>query len=51
LFYLQVGGYDGAKSISDVLWKRGVKQFEFILDEGLTVTNQIVPGLDRQAAL
>lgn len=46
-----MNGEDGAKSISDVLWERGVKKFEFILDEGLTVTNKIIPGMEEQVAL
>ena len=48
---LQVSGVDGAKAISDLLWDRGVKELEFIVDEGLTVTNKIILGLDDQAAL
>ncbi|XP_052781175.1 N-fatty-acyl-amino acid synthase/hydrolase PM20D1.2-like isoform X2 [Mya arenaria] len=47
----EVTGLDGAKAISEVLWKRGVRKFEFIVDEGLTVTNQIIPGMTSQTAL
>ncbi|WAR25251.1 P2012-like protein [Mya arenaria] len=46
-----VTGLDGAKAISDMLWERGVRKFEFIVDEGLTVTNGIIPGMTSQTAL
>ena len=44
-------GVDGALAISDLLWERGVRKFEFIVDEGLTVTNKIVLGMREQTAL
>ncbi|XP_052780616.1 N-fatty-acyl-amino acid synthase/hydrolase PM20D1.2-like [Mya arenaria] len=47
----EVTGLDGAKAISDMLWERGVRKFEFIVDEGLTVTNGIIPGMTSQTAL
>ncbi|XP_052284968.1 N-fatty-acyl-amino acid synthase/hydrolase PM20D1.2-like isoform X2 [Dreissena polymorpha] len=47
----EVSGLDGAKAISDALWERGVHKLEFLLDEGLTVTNQIIQGLKEQTAL
>ncbi|KAL4226044.1 hypothetical protein ACF0H5_014032 [Mactra antiquata] len=47
----EVSGLDGAQAISDLLWNRGVRKFEFILDEGLTLTNGIVLGLKEQVGL
>ncbi|XP_045166621.2 N-fatty-acyl-amino acid synthase/hydrolase PM20D1.2-like [Mercenaria mercenaria] len=47
----EVGGLDGAKSISDLLWGRGVRRFEFIVDEGLTLLNKILPGMVDQVAI
>ena len=44
-------GVDGALAISDLLWGRGVRKFEFIVDEGLVVSNKIVLGVDQQTAL
>ena len=48
---MQVGGDDGAKAMSDLLWERGVRDVEFILDEGLILANDIVPGMKDQVAL
>ena len=48
---IQVGGGDGAQAISDILWECGVKKFEFIVDEGLTLLNDIIPGMKDQVAL
>ena len=50
LFCLQVEGFDGAKEIAAVLETRGVKA-EFLIDEGLTVTNGLVPGMKNLVAL
>lgn len=47
----EVSGFDGAKSISDLLWERGVRKFEYILDEGLTLLNGIIPGMKDQVAM
>jgi len=47
----QVTGFDGAGAISQLLWERGVRQLAFIVDEGLTVTNGIVPGMAAQTAM
>ena len=47
---LQVGGRDGAQAISRVLADRRVK-LEFISDEGLTILDGIVPGVDKPCAL
>ena len=41
------GGIDGAKSMADLLLKRGV-QAEFLVDEGGLVTQGVVPALMHQ---
>ncbi|MDQ6880796.1 MAG: M20 family peptidase [Pseudomonadota bacterium] len=46
----EVGGQRGASQIAKLLQSRGVK-LEFILDEGLLITEGILPGLARPAAL
>ena len=50
-FLTQVGGPDGAMALSNLLWERGVRRLEFIVDEGLTVSNKLVLGIDQQVAL
>lgn len=45
----EVGGR-GAQEMARALKQRGV-EFEFILDEGLLVTEGVMPGLDQPAAL
>ena len=47
---VEVGGQRGAKVVAAALAARGVKP-ELILDEGLSVTEGIVPGADRPVAL
>jgi carboxypeptidase PM20D1 len=46
----EVGGTNGAKAIAALLASRGVR-FDFVLDEGLLITDGLVKGLDRPAAL
>jgi carboxypeptidase PM20D1 len=46
----EVGGTRGAKAIAALLASRGVR-LEFVLDEGLLITDDIVKGLERPAAL
>ena len=46
----EVGGHRGAKAIAALLASRGVK-LDFLLDEGLLITEGIVKGLDNPAAL
>lgn len=46
----EVSGLRGAKVIADTLKQRGV-QLEWLLDEGLLVTEGILGGLDKPAAL
>jgi carboxypeptidase PM20D1 len=46
----EVGGTRGAKAIAALLASRGVR-LDFVLDEGLLITDGLVKGLDRPAAL
>ncbi|HWV97294.1 MAG TPA: M20 family peptidase [Xanthobacteraceae bacterium] len=46
----EVSGQRGAKEISALLASRGVK-LDFVLDEGLLITDGIMKGLDKPAAL
>jgi carboxypeptidase PM20D1 len=46
----EVGGTRGAKAIAAQLASRGVR-LEFVLDEGLMITEGLVKGLDKPAAL
>lgn len=46
----EIGGRAGAAAISKLLESRGV-QAEFILDEGLAITDGIVPGVSAPIAL
>ncbi|XP_041347787.1 N-fatty-acyl-amino acid synthase/hydrolase PM20D1.1-like [Gigantopelta aegis] len=46
----EVGGSDGARAISERLKAQHVK-LEFIVDEGMVVTDGLVPGMTKPAAL
>jgi carboxypeptidase PM20D1 len=46
----EVGGIRGAKAIAALLAARGVK-LDFVLDEGLLITEGMIKGLDKPAAL
>lgn len=46
----EVGGTRGAKAMAALLVSRGVR-LDFVLDEGLLITDGLVKGLDRPAAL
>ena len=46
----EVGGARGARAVAALLRSRGVK-LDFILDEGLLVTEGVLPGLSQPAAL
>jgi len=46
----EVSGMRGAKAIAALLASRGVR-LDFVLDEGLLITDGILKGLDRPAAL
>lgn len=46
----EIGGEHGAKAIADLLQQRGVA-LEFVIDEGLLITEGILKGLDAPVAL
>src|SRR5205085_5978448 len=46
----ETAGTRGAKSIAALLASRGIK-LDFIIDEGLLITDGLVKGLDKPAAL
>ncbi len=46
----EIGGQRGAKALAALLLKRGIRA-EYILDEGLTITDGLVPGMQRPVAL
>jgi carboxypeptidase PM20D1 len=46
----EVGGQRGAAQIAALLQQRGVK-LDFVIDEGLVITDGVMPGLARPAAL
>ncbi|MGB3068662.1 MAG: M20 family peptidase [Ottowia sp.] len=46
----EVGGLRGAKKVAELLASRGIK-LDFVLDEGLLITDGILKGLDKPAAL
>lgn len=46
----EAGGTRGAAAIAALLQARGVK-LDYVLDEGLLITEGIMPGLDKPAAL
>jgi carboxypeptidase PM20D1 len=46
----EVGGLRGAKRVAALLKERGVR-LEFVIDEGLLITQGLVPGLDKPAAI
>lgn len=46
----EMGGYQGAKAIAEILAARGVKA-EAVVDEGMAITEGILEGLDVPAAL
>jgi carboxypeptidase PM20D1 len=46
----EIGGAHGAKAIAAALAKRGAR-LSFVIDEGMAVTDGIVPDVDRRVAL
>lgn len=46
----EIGGHQGAARIADLLAEQGTK-LAFVLDEGLFITDGIVPGVNRPVAL
>ncbi|TVZ41345.1 carboxypeptidase PM20D1 [Alteromonadaceae bacterium 2753L.S.0a.02] len=47
----EVGGPEGAKYIAEVLEKRGIKRFAFVMDESAPLTPGIFPGIPDNTAL
>ena len=50
VFYFQIAGFEGAQTIGQLLESRGVK-LAYILDEGLTISEGVVPGAKTPVAL
>ena len=46
----EIGGSEGTAKIAELLTERGVR-LDFTLDEGLVITDGIIPGVARPAAL
>jgi carboxypeptidase PM20D1 len=46
----EIGGRQGAKKIAELLDKRDIRA-DYVLDEGLVITEGIMPGIDRPVAL
>jgi carboxypeptidase PM20D1 len=46
----EVGGREGARRVADLLAQRGV-ELEYAIDEGLSITEGIVPNLSQPAAM
>ena len=46
----ELGGLRGARQIAALLQQRGVK-LDFVIDEGLLVTDGVLPGLQQKAAV
>lgn len=46
----EVGGLSGARAIAELLASRGVR-LDFAIDEGLVITDGVLKGLDKPAAL
>ena len=51
LMCVQVTGLDGAHNLAETLKSRGVTELEFVSDEGLTVVQNLVPGMTKPVAL
>ncbi|QBG35538.1 M20 family peptidase [Litorilituus sediminis] len=47
----EVGGAEGAKNVADVLEKRGIERFAFVIDESAPLTPGIFPGIKDNTAL
>lgn len=47
----EVSGLEGAHNIAQTLKGRGVETLEFVADEGMTVVNNVVPGVSKPVAL
>jgi carboxypeptidase PM20D1 len=47
----EVGGPEGARHVADVLEKRGIKRFAFVMDESAPLIPDVFPGLSGNTAL
>jgi len=47
----EVGGPEGAKHIADVLERRGIKRFAFVMDESAPLIPGVFPGIPDNTAL
>ncbi len=47
----EVGGPEGARYIADVLERRGIKRFAFVMDESAPLIPDLFPGLSGNTAL
>ncbi|WP_394175043.1 M20 family peptidase [Thalassotalea litorea] len=47
----EVGGPEGARYVADVLEKRGIERFAFVIDESAPLTPGIFPGVEKNTAL
>jgi len=47
----EVGGPEGARYIAEVLEKRGIKRFAFVMDESAPLVPGIFPGIPQNTAL
>lgn len=56
-FYIGFGhdeealGVDGAQYLGKALTQKGVKQLEYLLDEGTIIMNQSIPGVNKLLAI
>lgn len=56
-FYIALGhdeeglGVDGAQEIAKTLVKKGIKEFEFLLDEGMVIMQKVFPGVTDDVAV
>ncbi|XP_076447510.1 N-fatty-acyl-amino acid synthase/hydrolase PM20D1.2-like isoform X2 [Babylonia areolata] len=47
----EVSGIEGAQSIAATLKARGVDRLHFVSDEGLTIVNNMIPGISKPVAI
>lgn len=56
-FYIAFGhdeegqGLDGAQEIAKVFTSKGIKEFEYLLDEGMVIFKNSFPGVDHLVAI
>ncbi|MFZ0256294.1 MAG: M20/M25/M40 family metallo-hydrolase [Gammaproteobacteria bacterium] len=47
----EVGGAEGTKTVADILEKRGIERFAYVMDESSPITPGIFPGIKNNTAL